>query len=71
MAPSLSEGFVRFCKELPRGGSLPRRKPGSALSLGKLAAFSAFGGWRLGFGCDGYLDVSTFFELRFVAVLVR
>jgi hypothetical protein len=42
-----------------------------ARTLGKLAVFFAFGGWRLGFGCDGYLDVSTFFQLHFIAVPVR
>jgi hypothetical protein len=42
----------------------------SSLTRGKLAAFFAFGGWRLGLGFDGYLDASTFFELHLIAILV-
>jgi len=39
-----------------------------SLTRGKLAAFFAFGDCLRGFGFDGYLDASAFFELHLIAV---
>ena len=43
---------------------------GSALSSGQASCLFCFGGWHLGLGFDGYLDVSSFLELHLIAMLV-